>query len=124
MRTYGENLLQNTAEQNFNWAAKQSYIALGTALIAAAAEQVDATPMEGFNSQALDELLGLKDLGSTTILPLGYRDVETDWLVQLPKVRTAKENVNKTPDSIDLAFCFFRDLTEWLISPGKKHSLR
>ena len=104
MRTYGENLLKNSAEQNFNWAAKQSYIALGTALIAAAAEEVDATPMEGFDASALDELLGLKELGlrSTTILPLGYRDTEADWLVKLPKVRTAREKFFITDSELEL----------------------
>ncbi|WP_207532218.1 nitroreductase family protein [Desertivirga arenae] len=95
MRAYGENFLNNSAEQNFNWAARQSYIALGTALVAAGSEQVDATPMEGFNAQALDELLGLEALGlkSVSLLPLGYRDPENDWLLNLPKVRTAKEKL-------------------------------
>jgi nitroreductase / dihydropteridine reductase len=95
MRAYGENFLKNSAEQNFNWAARQSYIALGTALIAAGSEKVDATPMEGFNAKALDELLGLEALGlkSVSLLPLGYRDTENDWLLNLPKVRTAKEKL-------------------------------
>jgi len=79
------------AEVNFNHAARQAYIALGTALIAAAEEQVDATPMEGFDPQALDEILGLKARGlrSVVILPLGYRADEGDWLVNLKKIRRA-----------------------------------
>ncbi|WP_207423649.1 NAD(P)H-dependent oxidoreductase [Desertivirga brevis] len=103
MRAYGENFLKNTEEQNFNWAARQSYIALGTALIAAAAEKVDATPMEGFNAQALDELLGLEALGlkSVSLLPLGYRDPENDWLLNLPKVRTAKEKLFITDEELE-----------------------
>lgn len=82
-----------TAEENFNWAARQAYIAFGTALVAAAAEKVDATPMEGFNSAALDELLNLNEKGlkSVTLLPLGYRDAENDWLAKLPKVRREKD---------------------------------
>ncbi|PRY11347.1 nitroreductase [Pontibacter ummariensis] len=85
----------NTQEQNFNWAARQAYIAFGTALVAAASEQVDATPMEGFNSAALDELLNLKEKGlrSVTLLPLGYRDADNDWLAKLPKVRRQKEKL-------------------------------
>jgi len=104
MRAYGENFLKNSAEQNFNWTARQAYIALGTALVAAATEQVDATPMEGFNSEALDELLGLKELGlkSVTLLPLGYRDTENDWLVNLPKVRTAKERLFIADEELEL----------------------
>jgi nitroreductase len=93
MKGYMAGLTKNTAEQNFNWAARQAYIALGTALIAAASQEVDATPMEGFDSAALDNLLGLpeKGLKSVSILPLGYRDVSQDWLVSLPKVRTPKQ---------------------------------
>ncbi len=73
-----------------NHAAKQAYIALGTALIAAAEQKVDATPMEGFTPEELDTILGLKEKGlkSTVILPLGYRDAEHDWLVNMKKVRT------------------------------------
>ncbi|MDR1876704.1 MAG: NAD(P)H-dependent oxidoreductase, partial [Flavobacteriaceae bacterium] len=62
--------------------------------IAAAAElKVDATPMEGFDNEALDELLELKKSGlkSVTILPLGYRDETNDWLANLAKVRHPKE---------------------------------
>jgi nitroreductase / dihydropteridine reductase len=84
---------KNTQEQNYNWAARQAYIAFGVGLVAAAAEQVDATPMEGFDNDALDELLQLKEKGlrSVTLLPLGYRDAENDWLANLPKVRRKKE---------------------------------
>ncbi|WP_017732452.1 NAD(P)H-dependent oxidoreductase [Nafulsella turpanensis] len=88
------NMAKNrTQEQNFEWAARQAYIAFGTGLMAAAAEKVDATPMEGFNNAALDELLKLKEKGlkSVTLMPLGYRDAENDWLAKLPKVRREKE---------------------------------
>ncbi|HET7896193.1 MAG TPA: NAD(P)H-dependent oxidoreductase, partial [Flavisolibacter sp.] len=64
-------------------------------IAAAAEEHVDATPMEGFNNAALDELLGLKEKGlrSITLLPLGYRDTENDWLAKSPKVRREKEKL-------------------------------
>ena len=77
------------AEANFQHAAKQAYIGLGTALIAAAFEEVDATPMEGFNPAGIDEILGLKARGlrSAVIMALGYRDTAQDWLVNLKKVR-------------------------------------
>ncbi len=80
---------QRGPEVNFQHAARQTYIALGTALIAAAAESVDSTPMEGFDPNALDEILGLREKGlrSVTILPLGYRQEEGDWLVKLKKIR-------------------------------------
>ncbi|MCX0500840.1 NAD(P)H-dependent oxidoreductase [Erwinia billingiae] len=81
-------------EANYQAAARQAYIGLGSALIAAAEQQVDATPMEGFDPAAVDEILGLsaKNLRSVIILPLGYRSDEGDWLVNLKKVRRAREN--------------------------------
>jgi len=80
---------KQTNEQHFQHAAKQSYIGLGFALMTAAIEEVDATPMEGFNPKLLDELLELnkKGLKSTCILALGYRDTKNDWLVDLEKIR-------------------------------------
>ena len=77
------------AEVNFQHAAKQAYIGLGAALIAAAYEEVDATPMEGFDPAGIDEILGLKARGlrSAVIVALGYREAPQDWLVNLKKVR-------------------------------------
>ena len=80
---------QKGAEVNFQHAARQAYIGLGAALIAAAFEGVDSTPMEGFDPDALDKILSLRDEGlrSVAIMPLGYRQEEGDWLVNLEKVR-------------------------------------
>ena len=84
-----------TPEQLLNWNMRQAYIALGFGLVAAANEQVDATPMEGFNPEALDAALGLteKGLHSTVILTLGYRDAEKDHLSSAAKVRRNKEEL-------------------------------
>lgn len=83
---------QRDAEVNFQHAARQAYIGLGAALIAAAFEEVDSTPMEGFDPNAVDEILQLRSRGlrSVVILPLGYREDEKDWLVNLTKVRRAR----------------------------------
>ena len=80
------------AKVNFEHAARQAYIGLGASLIAAAFEEVDATPMEGFEPAAVDEILGLaaRGLRSLAIVPLGYR-AEGDWLVNLKKVRRPRE---------------------------------
>jgi nitroreductase len=88
-----DGIVGSTADQNFNWTARQAYIAFGVGIVAATNEDVDATPMEGFNSEALDKILGLpeQNLGSTTILTLGYRDETTDQLVSAAKVRKSKE---------------------------------
>ena len=80
-------------EWHANHAARQAYIALGTAMAAAAEQKVDATPMEGFTSAELDKLLELEEKGlkSAVLLPLGYRDEVNDWLVNMKKVRTPQE---------------------------------
>lgn len=88
-----ENYPNRDAEVNFNHAARQAYIAFSQAITAAAFEGVDTTPMEGFDPDALDEILGLraKGLKSCVILAVGYRDTDKDWLVNLTKVRKSKK---------------------------------
>lgn len=94
---YRQMLLANYpprgAEVNYQHAARQAYIGLGSALIAAAEEEVDSTPMEGFDPAKVDEILKLRERGlrSVILLPLGYRAAEGDWLVNLKKVRRSRE---------------------------------
>ena len=87
--------LPREAEVNYQHAARQAYIALGMALTAAAFEEVDATPMEGFDPAAVDEILGLKAHGlrSVILLPVGYRAAEGDWLNGLKKVRKTRADL-------------------------------
>lgn len=82
-----------TQEELFQWNARQAYIGLGFATAAAALEQVDSTPMEGFNPAAVNEILGLeaKGLSAVSILALGYRDADKDILANAPKVRRPSE---------------------------------
>ena len=84
-----------TPEQARVWADKQTYLALGFSLVAAAAEEVDATPMEGFAPDAVDEILGLKALGlhSAVALTLGFRDAANDYLVNAKKVRRTTDKL-------------------------------
>lgn len=84
-----------TPEQLLNWNMRQAYIALGFGLVVAAEEQVDATPMEGFDPDALDAALGLQEKGlrSTVILTLGYRDAAKDYLSAAAKVRRDKSEL-------------------------------
>lgn len=84
---------QRGSEVNFAHAARQAYIGLAAALIAAAHEEVDSTPMEGFDPAALDDILGLRARGlrSVAILPVGYRVADEDWLVNLTKVRRPRD---------------------------------
>ena len=64
-------------------------------MTAAAFEEVDSTPIEGFDPKALDEILGLRQKGlrSCVLLTLGYRDTQKDWLVDLPKVRKSRKDL-------------------------------
>ncbi len=90
---YRQKLLEwypnRTPEENFQHAARQAYIGLGSALIAAAELGIDSTPMEGFDPEQVDAILDLPALGlrSVLMLPVGYRAAEGDWLVNLKKVR-------------------------------------
>ena len=99
LKDYYETLkgtyVSRDAAVNFEHAARQTYIALGLALAAAAEQKVDATPMEGFENDKVDEILGLRDKGlkSTVIICLGYRADEGDWLKDAPKVRRAPERL-------------------------------
>jgi len=88
-------ILTRTEEVNAHWADRQAYIALGHALVAAASEKIDATPMEGFDAKALDEILGLNEKGlhSVVIMTLGYRDDENDVLAKAKKVRRPHEEL-------------------------------
>lgn len=94
INTLKSNYLNLPDNEAHHHTAKQAYIGFGTAILQAAELQVDATPMEGFNNAELDKLLELdkKGLKSVTLLALGYRDVENDWLVNMKKVRRNKEN--------------------------------
>ena len=93
-------LLPRDAETNYAHAARQAYIALGFAMLAAAEQEVDSTPMEGFDPDSVDKILGLRELGlrSVVLLPLGYRDASGDWLVQMPKVRKPLDTLVTTID--------------------------
>ncbi|MFN3883888.1 MAG: oxygen-insensitive NAD(P)H nitroreductase [Rhodocyclaceae bacterium] len=71
-----------------HWMEKQVYLALGTLLLGAAALGIDATPIEGFDSRILNDVLGLREKGLTSVVlaALGYRSTE-DFNANLPKSR-------------------------------------
>lgn len=77
-----------------HWAARQAYIALGNLLTSAALLGVDACPMEGFNPEAYDEILGLKasPFQALCSCALGYRSA-ADKYQTLKKVRFDKKNL-------------------------------
>lgn len=94
-RNMVDGLIGRSDEINFNWATHQAYIALGFGLVAAANEEVDSTPIEGFNPSKLNQILGVDEeyQSSICLLALGRRDVEKDYNAKLPKVRKAHEHL-------------------------------
>ncbi|MDC8004812.1 NAD(P)H-dependent oxidoreductase [Aureisphaera galaxeae] len=76
------------AEEVSLWMSKQAYLALGNLLTVCALEGIDACPMEGFEPAKYDTLLGLKEMGLTSVLvlPVGYR-ADDDLFSELKKVR-------------------------------------
>jgi nitroreductase / dihydropteridine reductase len=81
-------IASRTPEQIVEWSGRQVYIALGTLIAAASLESIDASPMEGFDGDAFDEILGLKSEGFHTlaVVALGYRS-EDDQYAKMKKAR-------------------------------------
>lgn len=75
------------------WNSRQAYIALGFLLETAAFMNIDATPMEGFDTAQFNEILGLTDYSAVVVATVGYRNAEKDWLANLPKVRMPEEEL-------------------------------
>ncbi|MBT4791020.1 MAG: NAD(P)H-dependent oxidoreductase [Halobacteriovoraceae bacterium] len=76
------------------WSKNQIYIALGNLMTTCAQMRIDTCPMEGFKPKEYDEILGLNELGLTSVLvcPVGYRSDE-DKYSGLSKVRYAKDDL-------------------------------
>ena len=79
---------EKSPEELIDWNARQIYIALGNLLAVCGELEIDACPMEGFEPEKYDKMLGLKEKGLTAILvcPIGYRSAE-DFTQHSPKVR-------------------------------------
>lgn len=76
------------------WTAKQTYLALGNLLNAAAELKIDVTPMEGFDPSAVNKILGLEKLGfnASLLATIGYRH-EEDETQHYKKVRKSTEEL-------------------------------
>lgn len=81
-------------EAKSNWTAKQTYLALGNLLNAAAELKIDVTPMEGYEPEKYNEILGLteKGLNAAVIATIGYRH-EEDSTQHFAKVRKSTEEL-------------------------------
>lgn len=76
------------------WMEKQVYLNVGTLLLDAAAMDIDAVPIEGFDADVLDAEFGLKEKGfkSLVVVPLGFHS-EEDFNAKLPKSRWEETRV-------------------------------
>lgn len=79
---------RNELKNLSSWMENQTYLALGQLLFAAGLEGIDATPMEGFDRDTLNNEFKLteKGLKASVIVALGYRS-ENDFNAKLPKSR-------------------------------------
>ncbi len=77
-----------------DWTSKQTYLALGNLLNAAAELKIDVTPMEGFDIEAFNKILNLNDQGfsASVIAAIGYRH-EDDITQHHKKVRKSQEEL-------------------------------
>ena len=85
---------EHSKETWLAWIKNQVYLSLGFLLSTAAQKRIDACPMEGFDSEKFDEILGLKEknLTSVVLCPVGYRSVD-DKHAKHAKVRFKKEEI-------------------------------
>ncbi|PWA03903.1 NAD(P)H-dependent oxidoreductase [Flavobacterium psychrotolerans] len=88
------SLKHKSVEEINIWNQKQTYLALGNLLNAAAELKIDATPMEGFVPAQFNEILGLDklNLNASVIATIGYRH-EEDATQHHKKVRKSNENL-------------------------------
>ncbi len=98
LKGYGDfmksKLLEFPAEVKGEWTTKQVYLALGNAMQAAAELEIDTCPMEGFEPEKYNEILGLtdKNLNAAVVLAVGYRASEDDTQ-HYAKVRKSTEEL-------------------------------
>lgn len=94
VRGFYVNMHRNELHDTQHWMEKQVYLALGALLLGAAALEIDATPIEGFDHAVLDDALGLHERGlkSVVLAALGYRSTD-DFNASLPKSRLSADDV-------------------------------
>ena len=95
--THVKSAIANMEEDVKQWTSKQTYIALGQVLLSCALLKIDATPMEGFDKDKLNELLDLSSQGlsASLLCPIGIRHPE-DANITAKKVRKTKEDLFET----------------------------
>lgn len=89
-----EQFSKKQKDEISSWMTKQAYLAMGNLLTVCALEEIDSCPMEGFEPDKYDALLGLADLGlkSVLVMPVGYRSKD-DMFSSMKKVRRGTDKV-------------------------------
>ena len=84
-------------DQKAIWTSKQTYLALANLMNVAAELKIDVTPMEGFEPEKYNEILGLDKLGlnASLVAAIGYRH-EEDATQHYAKVRKPIEELFET----------------------------
>lgn len=89
------SIQNNPSFNRLSWSMRQAYIALGYGTFAAAQLGIDSTPMEGFDVDALNNLLVLdvEKERAAVMLALGYRSEDEDHSIKYAKVRRSPEKM-------------------------------
>ncbi|WP_439480168.1 NAD(P)H-dependent oxidoreductase [Chryseobacterium aquaticum] len=95
-KSINQYITQKSNDEIFNWAEKQSYIVLANLMYAAAMENIDTCPMEGFRQNLIEEILDIdtEQEKITVTLALGFRSNE-DEFQHMKKVRKPNEKLFK-----------------------------
>lgn len=83
-----DNFSKKDVDEIKRWSTNQAYLAMGNLLTVCAIEKIDSCPMEGFEPDAYDDILDLKEKGlaSVLVMPIGYR-ADDDMFSTFKKVR-------------------------------------
>ncbi|RBP86169.1 nitroreductase family protein [Cytobacillus firmus] len=80
-----ETELEDNDRLVFEWSIKQTYIALGNMMTAAAQIDIDSCPIEGFDKKQLTSILqnegiikNANDFGVSCMVAFGYRQTDPD----------------------------------------------
>ena len=98
IKPYGDfmklKIIELPEETRNNCTSKQTYLALANLLNAAAELKIDVTPMEGFDPKAVNEILGLTEMGlnASLIATVGYRHAD-DATQHYAKVRKSEKEL-------------------------------
>ncbi|MBO3682768.1 nitroreductase family protein [Streptomyces sp. NEAU-YJ-81] len=80
--------LRNYGYKDLNhWMEKQTYLAVGLTMMAAAELGIEATPLEGFDPTSVDKAFKIRETGHSTtlLLALGYPDPKKQYTTPISR---------------------------------------